>query len=148
MRADAPGYRPLVTLSFAWNWYLSGAEPFAFHVTNIALHALAVWLAFVLAARLGFDTVTAFWAAGLFAVLPIHSEAVIWSVGRAELMATAAWSATLIGTPAGPCPIGAELHGWERSLCIDRPEGCSCGVFAVLFTKFWSQRINPSPWRG
>ena len=96
LRADAPGYRPLVTLTFAWTWAASGADPLPFHIVNIALHALVVWLAFLLAIRLGFEPNTAFWSAALFAVLPIHSEAVIWSVGRAELMAAAAWCATLI----------------------------------------------------
>lgn len=97
LRADAPGYRPLVTLSFAWTWRAAGADPLAFHLTNIALHTLVVWLVFVLALRIGFDELAAAAAAGLFAILPIHSEAVIWSVGRAELMAAAAWTACLIG---------------------------------------------------
>jgi tetratricopeptide (TPR) repeat protein len=96
LRADAPGYRPLVTLTFAWTWAVTGADPWAFHITNMALHALVVWLVFLLAMRLGGDSAAAFWTAALFAVLPIHSEAVIWSVGRAELLAAASWAATFV----------------------------------------------------
>ncbi len=96
VRGDAPGYRPLVTLSYAWTWAVSGGDPFAYHIVNIALHALVVWLTFIAAMRLGLDRWAAFWGAALFAVLPIHSEAVIWTVGRAELMAAAAWATALI----------------------------------------------------
>ncbi len=88
-------YRPLVALSYRVNWMISGFEPAAFHGTNIALHALvtmAVYLAVRALARLGLRTTAgsrqaAFLSALLFAVHPLHAEAVSWIVGRAEIMA-------------------------------------------------------------
>jgi tetratricopeptide (TPR) repeat protein len=96
LRGDAPGYRPLVTLTYAWNWAAAAGNPLSYHIVNLVLHALVVWLTFLLALRLGLDDGAAFAAAALFAILPIHSEAVIWTVGRAELMAAAAWATSLL----------------------------------------------------
>jgi hypothetical protein len=95
-RADAPGYRPLVTLSFAIDRAISGLAASWLHIVNIVLHALVSWLVFELGLRIGFDRRAALVAALVFSVLPIHSEAVIWPVGRAELMAAAGFSASLL----------------------------------------------------
>lgn len=84
-RVDSPGYRPLITLSFALNHSAVGLSPFGYHVTNFVFHAVVVWLLFVLARSLGVRAAGAAAAAAIFCVLPIHSEAVLWVVGRAEL---------------------------------------------------------------
>lgn len=115
-RADAPGYRPLVTLSFAINHAAGGLEPRGYHAVNVALHALVCWLVYVLGLRLGLGEPGATTAALLFCVLPVHSEAVAWVVGRAELMAAAAFTAALIALlthrrtgGAGPLALAAAL---------------------------------------
>jgi len=84
-------YRPLAFASLALGWALSGTEPFAYHLLNLLLHAGVTWLLYILlqellVARPEGKTV-AFAAALLFAVHPIHTEAVAWVVGRAELLA-------------------------------------------------------------
>jgi len=88
-RSDSRGYRPAATLSFALSRAASGSEPYGFRIVNYALNALCAGLLFALARVLGLGLAAAGAAAALFAVLPIHSEAVIWIVGRAELGATA-----------------------------------------------------------
>src|ERR1700752_2546473 len=47
-RADAPGYRPLVTLSFALDRIISGLDRAWLHLVNILLHAVVSWLLFEL----------------------------------------------------------------------------------------------------
>ncbi|MEE8310830.1 MAG: tetratricopeptide repeat protein [Candidatus Binatia bacterium] len=95
-RGDAPGYRPLATLSFAINHAVGALDPRGYHAVNIALHALVSWLVFLLAIRLGLATSAAVAAAVVFCVLPIHTEPVAWVVGRAELMAAAAFAGALL----------------------------------------------------
>ncbi|MFH0983549.1 MAG: hypothetical protein V2A79_18700 [Planctomycetota bacterium] len=80
-------YRPLTVLSFRLNHAIGGLEPFGYHLVNLALHALVAALVVVVAVR-----VSCSWAGGaaagvLFAVMPIHTEAVANVVGRAELLA-------------------------------------------------------------
>src|SRR5262245_12437397 len=51
-RPDAPGYRPLVTLTFALDRVLSGLAPAWMHAFNILLHALVSWLVFEVGVRI------------------------------------------------------------------------------------------------
>ena len=84
-------YRPLTFASIALNWALGGAEPLGYHLLNLLLHAAVVWLLYVFLREI-FDghpqgKNIAFAAAALFAVHPIHSEAVASVMGRAEMLA-------------------------------------------------------------
>jgi len=90
-RSDSPGYRPAATLSFALNRATSGSDPFGYRVVNFAMNALCAALLFALGGALGLRREAAAAAAAIFTVLPIHSEAVLWIVGRAELGAAAAF---------------------------------------------------------
>ena len=80
-------YRPLAILHFALDWRLSGGDPAWFHAVNVMWHALATVLVWRLVALL-MQPRMAFIAAALFAVHPVHVEAVANVVGRLELMAT------------------------------------------------------------
>ena len=82
-------YRPLVTGSYTLNGSIAGVQPFGFHLVNVALHALVTFLLYLVALQWGLRQTAAAVAAGLFAVHPIHTEAVTSVVGRAELMMSA-----------------------------------------------------------
>src|SRR5579871_3783873 len=71
-------YRPLMTFSFLVMWTLFGAVPFGFHLLSLALHAAVVLLGFYAGIRLFADWRLAWMAALLFAVHPVHTEAVDW----------------------------------------------------------------------
>jgi len=88
-------YRPLGILSFALDWHLSGGDPHWFHAVNVLWHAAATFLVGWLAAEL-LAPVAAGIAALLFAVHPVHVEAVSNVVGRLEPMATVLVLAALI----------------------------------------------------
>ena len=79
-------WRPLLILSCAADWQLSGGSPAWLHAVNVIWHAAATaLLVLVLAA---YVPAAAALAGGLlFAVHPVHVEAVANLVGRAELMA-------------------------------------------------------------
>lgn len=81
-------YRPLVFLSFALDWSLWGADPAAFHLTSVLLHAVNTMLVYALARRVS-DATTAGVAALVFALHPVNQEAVFWVSGRFDLLATA-----------------------------------------------------------
>ncbi|HTR21870.1 MAG TPA: hypothetical protein VMH88_13545 [Gemmatimonadales bacterium] len=78
-------YRPLAIASFALDWQVGSTV--WFHAVNILWHVAATVLVAVLARRWAGDT--AGLVAGLvFAVHPVHVEAVAYVVGRSDLMAT------------------------------------------------------------
>ncbi len=81
-------WRPLVILSFAVDWQLSGGSAAWLHAGNALWHAAATGLLVLVAAP--YVTPAAALAAGaIFALHPVHVEAVAGLVGRAELMAAA-----------------------------------------------------------
>jgi len=80
-------YRPLGILSFAFDWVVSGGDARWFHAVNVLWHALATLMVWLLAAEL-LAPVAAGIAALLFAVHPVHVEAISNVVGRLEPMGT------------------------------------------------------------
>jgi tetratricopeptide (TPR) repeat protein len=88
-RPESRAYRPAATMAFAMDRVAFGLEPAAFRTINFVFHAACTGLVFALARGLGLALGGAAVAALLFALLPIHSEAVVWLVGRAELGAAA-----------------------------------------------------------
>jgi hypothetical protein len=81
----ADGYRPLTIISFKIEYALGHGSPLPFHATNILLYALASVLVFSMARRI-LPFQAAWLAAALFAVHPVHVEAVAGVVGQSELL--------------------------------------------------------------
>ncbi len=79
-------YRPVTLTTFALEWAVSDGAPALFHATNVGLHALVTCLLFLLLVRLGAPHIGAAVGAAIFAVHPVHVEAVSNVVGRAELL--------------------------------------------------------------
>lgn len=86
---EAGLWRPLTVLSFGLDWSAGGGSPHWMHATNVVLHAgaTAVVTAFI-APYVGAAGALA--GGVLFAVHPLHVEAVANIVGRAEMLAALA----------------------------------------------------------
>jgi tetratricopeptide (TPR) repeat protein len=78
-------YRPLTLLTFAIDWWLWGGDPLGFHLVNILLHAAVTAGLAALLLRL-FPWWAALAGGAVYAVHPVHTEAVANVVGRAELL--------------------------------------------------------------
>ncbi|MEP6729328.1 MAG: glycosyltransferase family 39 protein [bacterium] len=79
------GYRPLVVLLFALQWFTADGAPWVFHLVNIIL-AVAATLAVYWCAAAILPIAGAWVAAALFAVHPVHVEVTGNVVGQSELM--------------------------------------------------------------
>ncbi len=87
--AEAGLYRPLAVFAWAVQWAIADGGAWLFHLVSIGLHALVSVLVFHL--LLAFVPLRgAVAGALLFAVHPVHVEAVANVVGQAELLAAAA----------------------------------------------------------
>jgi tetratricopeptide (TPR) repeat protein len=80
-------YRPFVLTTYALNYAAGKLDPRGYIAVNVALHAVASVLVLGLGRSLGAPLVVAGAAGLLFAVHPVHTEAVTGIVGRAELLA-------------------------------------------------------------
>jgi len=85
--AEAGLYRPLVILSLAVDWALSGGSAAWMHVENALLHG-GVCLLLVLVMLRWLPPAGAAAAGLLFAVHPVHAEGVANLVSRSEVLAT------------------------------------------------------------
>jgi protein O-mannosyl-transferase len=78
------GYRPLTVIAWRVQWLLGSGSPALFHATNVVLHgmgtAAVLWLALA-----ALPLVPATIAAALYAVHPVHVEAIANVVGQSEL---------------------------------------------------------------
>ena len=81
------GYRPLTVATFALNDLVGGLDPRGYLALNLALHALASWMVFVVGRRLLGDFRWAALAAVVYAVHPVNAEAVNYVVARSSLLA-------------------------------------------------------------
>lgn len=112
-------YRPMTFATFAFNWRLGGAHPWGYHIVNLMLHAgVALLLYLLLESLLGGSLMAreiAFAAALIFAVHPLHTEAVSSIAGRAELLAA-----------------GFLLAAWILHLQDQQIPALMCFAFALL----------------
>ena len=113
--ASAGLYRPLTLSSFTLNRAIFGPAATGYHAVNVALHvavSLLVWCtARAISGRPGGATL----AALLFALHPLHSEAVANIAGRAELLGAlwvlSAWACHRRSSDAA----GRAAHGWSAA---------------------------------
>ena len=79
-------YRPLTVATFRLNYMLHELQPLGYHLVNVLLHSAVCYL-YVLLCGVVFSEVWPALIAGLlFAVHPVHTEAVAGLVGRTELL--------------------------------------------------------------
>ena len=81
-----PAYRPLRSASYAFDYALSGLDPWGYHLSNIAYHTLSATVVFLIARTLLNQTALALFTAILFAVHPVQTEAVTYLSGRRDLL--------------------------------------------------------------
>lgn len=121
MIRNAALYRPLTILAYAFQWTAGDGTPLIFHTVNVILYAAVSLLVYALALQI-LPRRAAWVAAALFAVHPVHVEAVGNVVGQAELWAAAA----LIGGVAVylACRRGGRPLDRETKFVI-------CGIYFV-----------------
>ncbi|MEX2207647.1 MAG: hypothetical protein WEF50_15585 [Myxococcota bacterium] len=144
---EQPGglYRPVTMASYALDRVLWGVDEtgapwrVGVHATNSILNALAALLVFALLRERSGQLVAAFAGAALFAVHPVHVEAVSHMVGRADLLMTVFFLAAFLLHARGPaarvCAAGLYLLA------------CLCKEMAVvlpgvLLARAWLERSD------
>lgn len=116
------GYRPMTRIMFRLAWAAGDGSPLPFHAMNIAVHLAGSVAVFWLASAL-LPFAAAWIAAALYAVHPVHTEAIANSVGSAELFVlllfTVAAGLYIHGRRAGPLT-------WRRWMAIGLLYALAC----------------------
>jgi hypothetical protein len=125
-------WRPLFGLLWRLDGALWGVNDAGYHLTNVILHGLATCLVFLIAAEAaGAAGGTALLAGLLFAVAPVHAEAICWVTGRTDSLPVVFYLAAFFsylrsgprapGSPtAWPCSRWLWVF-WSRRFCSPCP---------------------------
>jgi tetratricopeptide (TPR) repeat protein len=141
-------YRPLTLLSFAVERAALGDRPGLFHATNALLHALATGLLFALLRRLGAGAGAAGTGAALFAVHPVHAEAVANLVGRSELLAASlVLLASLLFLSRAPAAVRVAGAGLLYLLALASKEIAVSLPALLLVMALLEGKREGRPWR-
>lgn len=84
--SDSNFWRPVQTFSYMLDYHFWNLDPFGYHLTNIILQILVSILAMLFIYSLSKDMAVSFSSSLLFATCPLHTEAVTYISGRAELL--------------------------------------------------------------
>ena len=84
----AGAYQPVRTLSYAIDYHFWKLNPVGYHLTNILCHAGSTLLVLLIGYRVTKDRLLSCLASLLFAVHPVHVEAVTWVSGRRDVLAS------------------------------------------------------------
>jgi tetratricopeptide (TPR) repeat protein len=129
--------RPLVALSFAINYAMTGLAPWAMRATNVAIHSasalvLWAWLQALTADRKGppkkrsqVDADTQRWQsfglwciAAVWLVHPLQTDAVTYLMQRTELMVGLAFFAVMWTAARSPDTSWSRWHTWCVAWCL------------------------------
>ena len=80
-------YRPTTSTTYLIDYFLVKLDPRGFHLTNLLLYLATILTFFWMIRKAGGARLEALLASLFFAAHPVHTEAVSWIVGRAEVLA-------------------------------------------------------------
>ena len=134
-------YRPMMTLAYLLTYKIVGLTPFAFHLVNILLNALVVWLVYAILRKLSGDGV-ALVAAGLFALHPIHTEPVAWIAAVTDLELAVFYLTTFLlflklpQAKNRPLALAAMCGSFVLAL-LSKEQAMTLPLLALLFEHFY-----------
>ena len=120
-------WHPLTWLSYGLDVSLFGVNPGAMHGVNVAIHVVNALLVFALFDRTTRSPIASACIAGLFALHPLHVEAVAWIAERKELLAA------LFGLLACHAWVGFATRGGRLRYCA----ALACAALSLLAKPMW-----------
>jgi Tfp pilus assembly protein PilF len=144
-------YRPLMMFGYLLCNKAFQGYPFGFHLINLFLNCLVVWLVFVVCRKLFVDDRMAFVAAAFFAFHPVHSEAVAWIAAVTELQLAVFYLLTFLLFLRLREPAGKP---WTQVLmCVSfllalfsKEQAVTLPVLATIYEHFYRDDRSQTAW--
>jgi len=119
-KPSAYNYHPLTMLTLAFNYAISGLDPFSYHLVNWLLHILNTALVFLFIYKIsGRRTFVAAFASLIFGIHPMHIESVAWISERKDVLYACFFLLAL-------------LQYWSFLETDKRPKLLYCFIFFIL----------------
>ncbi|HMD84967.1 MAG TPA: tetratricopeptide repeat protein [Terriglobia bacterium] len=147
-------YRPVMTLGYLICYRLFGPLASGFHLVSIVLHAAVVCLLFAVTVRMFRHRGTAFAAAALFALHPIHSESVAWIAAVTDLELTlfyllAFWFFLGEARPDGRCSASAQMAMLASFMLalLSKEQAFTLPLVATVYEHAYREDSREATWR-
>ncbi len=147
-------YRPMMTLGYLICYQVFGPLAYGFHLINVCLNAAVVCLIFVVARRMFRDRAAAFVAACLFALLPVHTEAVAWIAAVTSLELTFFYLLTFWLFLKIARPEGKRSHWIQLAMVVSfvftifsKEQALTLPLVAMVYEHFYREDRSQTTWR-
>lgn len=115
---DPELYIPLTFLTYQIDYQISGTNPFLYHLDNLVLHTLnalfVAWLLYLLSRRKWLALLCGI----LFAVHPLHTEAVEWASARKDVLSTFFYLSSLVAYVRYQGSHSKRMYWLSVALCL------------------------------
>lgn len=152
-RERLPYYRPIANLTFLLGYQLFGPLAYGFHLASFLLNVAVAGLLFIVAEQLFRDRLAAFFAAGLFALHPVHVEAVAWISSVTDIEVTlfcllAFWFFLQVQAPAGGSKNWtlAAMTGSFVLAVFSKEQAVTLPLLATIYEHFYREDRRETTW--
>jgi protein O-mannosyl-transferase len=146
-------YRPLMTFGFLVCNKIFQGLPYGFHLVNVLLNCVVVWLVFLTCSMLFHDDVVALAAAVIFALHPIHSEVVAWIAAVTELEIAIFYLASLAFFLLLDSVLAKERKKYQILMCacfalalLSKEQAMTLAVLATIYEHFYRSDRSVTGW--
>lgn len=146
-------YRPMMHVLYLLCAQVFGLYPRPFHAVNILLNAVVVIALFKMTEKLFRDRILAFIAAALFALHPIHSEAVAWVAAVPDLQVAlfyilSFWAFLRLARPDGriSVPASAGMSALFALALLSKESAVTLPAVATVYEHFYREDRAHTRW--
>ncbi|HXX24607.1 MAG TPA: tetratricopeptide repeat protein [Terriglobia bacterium] len=137
-------YRPLMNVGYLLCYQVFGPRAFGFHLVNVVLHVIVVCAVFLLTKRMFQSRDLALMATALFAIHPVHSEAVAWIAASPDLELSLFYLLAFWFFLAGARPGGRFSYGTQLAMggsfvlaLLSKEQAVTLPVLATVYEHFY-----------
>jgi protein O-mannosyl-transferase len=143
-RGSTNYYRPVMSLGYLFCYQVFGPRAWGFHLANLLANVGVVLLVFLVTLKMFRSTAVGMVAACIFALHPIHSEAVDWIAAVTELELAlfyllTFWLFLASARPGGRCsaPLQTAMAASFVLTLLSKEQALTLPVLAVVYEHFF-----------
>ncbi len=147
-------YRPLMTFGYLLCHLAFGDLPYGYHLVNILLHVVVVWLVYAISLRLFRDYALALIAGAIFALHPVHTEVVAWIASIPEMQLAVFYLLSLLlflRLEDAQRGRAAALHGAMLAsflfALLSKEQSLTLPLLATVYEHFFRVGHRLTPWK-
>jgi Tfp pilus assembly protein PilF len=139
-------FRPLLMATFGLNFYLGKSDPYSYHVLNLILHLVSVYLFYLFLRKNSPDPFFPLFAAALMACHPLNTESVTYITSRATVLCSVFFFLCLLALHSHLQKprwyMAAGVIGSFILAAMSKEEGAQIPLVALLYSVIFFGRAS------